>query len=157
MSDDLAESPKYFPVVAGTDLNGKAWKAPADFPAERTLVVVAFEREQQSNVDAWFAGLGARDAVPPIPWIEMPVIENPGVFGRWFIDSGMRKSIPDLNIRSRVWTAYTDKKVFMAACGMASSERVYALIVDRAGKILALESGDYSKEGADRLLCVLNP
>jgi hypothetical protein len=156
MSNIFSEGPKHFPVVSGNDLNGKSWKAPVNFPAERTLVVVAFEREQQANVDAWFEGLGAKDAASLIPWIEMPVIENPGIFVRWFINSGMRGGIPDIHVRSHVWTAYTDKKKFMTACGMASSEHVYAMVVDREGRIPAMESGDYSKEGADRLLGVLN-
>jgi hypothetical protein len=130
MSNIFSEGPKHFPVVSGND--------------------------QQANVDAWFEGLGAKDAASLIPWIEMPVIENPGIFVRWFINSGMRGGIPDIHVRSHVWTAYTDKKKFMTACGMASSEHVYAMVVDREGRIPAMESGDYSKEGADRLLGVLN-
>ena len=39
----VAPAPR-LPVVSGKDLNGKPWKAPADFPAERTLVILGFEQ-----------------------------------------------------------------------------------------------------------------
>lgn len=35
----------------GKDLNGKPWHAPAGFPADRTLVILGFEEEQQAAID----------------------------------------------------------------------------------------------------------
>jgi len=151
MSAAFAETPASFPKVSGKDLNYKSWTAPADFPGDRTIVVVAFAREQQADVDTWTAGLGLNTPSNTLPWIEMPLINNPGWFMRWFINTGMRGGIPSKEVRAQVWTAYTNKKAFMQTCGMPSEKVIYALVVDRDGKILAIEPGDYSKAAAERL------
>jgi hypothetical protein len=151
MSAANAETPAFFPQVSGKDLNYKPWTAPTDFPGARTLVLLAFQREQQGNVDTWTEGLGLNAPSNTYPWIEMPLIENPGMFMRWFINTGMRGGIPNKQVRSQVWTAYTNKKAFLQGCGLSSEKVVYALVVDRTGKIHAVEAGDYSKEAAERL------
>jgi hypothetical protein len=148
----IALSPGNFPLVSGKDLNNKPWMAPSGFPADRTLVVIAFEEEQQPGIDSWFEGMEVHKPSSRISWIEMPLINNPGMLLRWFINIGMRGGIPSKEVRSHVWTAYTNKKAFMEACGMATTKNVYALVVDRSGKIIAMESGNYSKKGAEVLI-----
>jgi len=155
MNVTLADNRVHFPQVSGKDLNNKPWTAPAGFPGERTLVVVGFEEEQQVGIDSWFEGMEVRKPSSAISWIEIPLINNPGLVMRWIINTGMRGGIPSKEVRSHVWTAYTNKKAFMEACGMAAPKNVYALVVDRSGKILAMESGCYSKKGAEVLLKAL--
>ena len=155
MTCAMALNSGHFPSVSGKDLNGKSWIAPSGFPGERTLVVIGFEEEQQVGIDSWFEGMEVRDPASRISWIEMPLINNPGMLMRWFINTGMRGGIPSKEVRSHVWTAYTNKKAFMEASGMTSTKDVYALVVDRSGKILAMESGNYSKKGAAVLLKAL--
>ncbi|MDR3747630.1 MAG: hypothetical protein P4M04_05705 [Acidobacteriota bacterium] len=57
---------------------------------------------------------------------------------RWFIDSGMRRGIPDPNARARTITLYIDKKPFEQALQLPTEKTVYALLVDRSGKVLWL-------------------
>lgn len=157
MTTAFAETPRHFPQVSGKDLNNKPWNAPADFPGDRTLVVIGFEEEQQSAIDSWLEGMGVKNPSSGIAWIEMPLIDNPGMFMRWFINTGMKEGIPSKEVRSHVWTAYTDKKAFKQTCGILSEKTVYALVVDRGGQILAMESGDFSKTAAARLSHFLHP
>ena len=151
----FALTPGHFPQVSGKDLNNTPWAAPAGFPGERTLVVVGFEEEQQVGIHSWFEGMEVRKPSSGISWIEMPLINNPGLVMRWIINTGMRGGIPSKEVRSHVWTAYTNKKVFMESCGMTSPKDVYAMVVDRSGKIIAMESGNFSKKGAEVLLKAL--
>lgn len=152
----LAKDPDArMPVVAGKDLNGTPWVVPAGLPGNRTLVLVGFEESQQKAIDTWTQGLGLNASKNTIPWVEMPLIDNPGMLMRWFINTGMRGGIKDPLIRSRVWTAYTSKRTFMRACGMFSEETIFALVVDRNGQVLAIERGEYSKGGKARLLRAL--
>jgi len=151
MNAAFSETPIHFPQVSGKDLNGTPWTAPSGFPAERTLVVVGFEEVQQAGIDTWLAGFDVKNPAAKIPWIEMPLIQNPGMFMRWFINTGMRGGIPDKETRAHVWSAYTDKKAFMQACGMDTEQTVYALVVDREGRVLASESGNYTESGAEKL------
>jgi len=76
--------------MSGKDLNGTPWTVPAGLPGDRTLVLVGFEESQQGAIDTWTKGLGLRVSSNSIPWFEMPVIENPSILMRWFINIGMR-------------------------------------------------------------------
>ena len=155
MTCAMALTPGHFPSASGKDLNNKPWIAPSGFPGERTLVVLGFEEKQQGSIDSWFDGMEVRKPSSGISWIEMPLINNPGLVMRWIINTGMRGGIPSKEVRSHVWTFYTNKKAFMESCGIANPQNVYALVVDRSGKILAMELGNYSKKGAAVLLKAL--
>jgi hypothetical protein len=143
------------PLTTGKDLNGTPWSVPKGLPAERTLVLIGFDEPQQAAIDTWTQGLGLDQPVNKIPWVEMPLIDNPGMFMRWFIDTGMRGGIKGRFQRSHVWTAYTDKKAFLQSCGITSESEIRVLVVDRTGRILQSESGEYTKEGATRILNAL--
>ena len=143
------------PVMTGKDLNRTPWVVPAGLPGDKTLVLVGFQESQQEAIDTWTQGLGLNTSSNAIPWVEMPLIENPRMLMRWFINTGMRSGIKDQRMRSHVWTAYTDKQTFMRSCGMVSDETVFAMVVDRSGEVLAIERGAYSKGGEARLLKAL--
>jgi hypothetical protein len=147
-----AAAPAVLPPLSGRDLNGKVWTLPNGLTASRTLIFVAFEREQQAGIDSWTNGLGIRAATRELPWIEMPVIDNPGALGRWFIDHGMRGGIPDRATRGHVWTAYTDRDAFVHACALTGTNTVHTLVIDRKGVILDAESGGYTKAAGERIL-----
>lgn len=150
-------SVKTMPLTTGKDLNGTPWSVPQGLPAERTLALVGFDEPQQAAIDTWTQGLGLDQPMNKIPWVEMPLIDNPGMFMRWFIDTGMRGGIKGHFQRSHVWTAYTNKRAFLQSCGIASESEIRVLVVDRSGKILHSESGEYTKEGAKALLKALYP
>jgi hypothetical protein len=145
------------PSSTGKDLNGTPWVVPEGLPGNETLILIGFDEPQQADIDTWTEELGLSSPSNHIPWIEMPLINNPGMFMRWFINTGMKGGIPSKEVRSHVWTAYTDKKAFMQSCGMPSEEVVYALVVNRKGKILAMEQGDFSKTAAARLMRFFHP
>jgi len=151
---DVTPSAK-LPSVNGRDLNGNPWKAPAGFPADRTIVILGYEQEQQAAIDTWTAGMGLTEPGNRLPWIEMPVIEEPGMVMRWIIDTGMQRGIPEKDARGHVWTAYTDRKAFLKSCGIDSVDDIHVLVVARDGAILALESGRHTANAAARILRVL--
>jgi hypothetical protein len=143
------------PTASGKDLNGTPWSVPMGLPAERTLVLIGFDEPQQEAIDTWTQCLGLDQPTNMIPWVEMPLIENPGMFMRWFIDTGMRGGIKGRYQRSHVWTAYTDKEAFLQSCGITSESEIRVLVVDRTGRILHAEAGEYSKGGSSRILSAL--
>jgi hypothetical protein len=151
---DVTAAPR-LPNVTGKDLNGKPWKAPADFQADRTLVILGYEQEQQAAIDTWTAGMGLTKPANTLPWVEMPVIDEPGLVMRWIIDTGMQSGIPGKDARSHVWTAYTDRKAFLKSCGIDSVNVIHVLVVARDGAILAMESGPHTDKAAARILKVL--
>jgi len=147
--------PATFPSLSGKDLNGSAWSAPAGFPGERTLVLIGFDEPQQVLIDSWIRGMKFESSQSPTAWVEMPLIENPGMFMRWFIDTGMRGGIRDKATRAEVWTAYTDRKAFLQSCEITTTDTITVLVVKRDGTILASETGSFTEAGAKRLLKAL--
>jgi hypothetical protein len=93
------------PAVTAKDLNKKSISWSRDFATDRTVLIIAFERDQQPMVDSWVKGLGLKEN-KSVSWYEVPVINNPGRILRGFIDNGMRKGIPTSEARSHVVTLY---------------------------------------------------
>jgi hypothetical protein len=142
------------PVIKAQTLNERELTLPRDLPGDKTLVLIAFEREQQKNVNTWIAGMKLGDN--PFPWVETPVIEPRGSLSRAFIDGGMRMGIRDVITREKTITLYTDRLAFVRAMGLRGSiETIHAAVVNRAGQVLASVEGDYSKEKEAVLLKAL--
>jgi hypothetical protein len=146
-----AKSRAAFPAVAGRTLLGADVVLPADFPAVRTLAVVAFQRGQQSRVDRWIERAVAAGVPPttrgatgsiPVAVVEVPVLSTQWRPVRRFIDGGMTSGIGDPDVLARTITVYTDVGAFQRFLSIPSSNDVHALVVDRDGTILARGCGD---------------
>ncbi len=143
-----------FPTLSGENLSGKRFNLPKDFPAERTLVLIAFEREQQATLDSWAQGLDLLNS--QIPWVEVPVISTPYILGSFIIDYGMRKGIPNPKVRDRVITLYTDREAFAKSMGFEYDKLgAYVAVVDRSGNNLGIVKGAYDEVKAKELLGLL--
>jgi hypothetical protein len=135
------------PNIKATDLNKKAVNWPSGLPSDRTVLIIAFTRGQQSQVDGWVSGLKLKSPGGPA-WFEVPLINNPGSIARYFIDNGMRSGIPGTEARSHVVTVYGKKAELMKQMGLVGEKAVHVLVVDRKGNILESVSGAYSDAGA---------
>jgi hypothetical protein len=142
------------PRVESTDLNKKPIVWPDDLPNGKTLLIIGFDAKQQPNIDGWVNGLNLRATNAPA-WYEIPLIDDPGAIGRWFINSGMRSGIPSFTTRSHVVTVYGDKAKMMRTMGISGETQVHVLVVNQKGEILTRVSGDYSGEGAKQINLVL--
>lgn len=136
-----------FPQVTIKDLNGRQLSFPKRLPAERTMVLIAFKREQQSDLDTWINALGLKSPGAPA-WIEMPVIANYGSIFRSFVDNGMRSGIVSKSDRARVFTLYADPSKFRSRLNLPTDRQVYVLVVNRTGAVLGQAAGTYSKKRA---------
>ncbi len=86
---------------------------------------------------------------------ELPVLSS--VYGpaRWFIDGGMTRGIPDAAARARTITVYTDVRKVVDNLGLAGTDTIAVLIVERSGRILASEVGGFEEHKAERLAASL--
>jgi hypothetical protein len=179
-------SAQQLPIITAKDLNKKTVNWPKDFTAERTILIVAFTRGQQPQIDAWVNALnlkrpgaapwfetpliknpgafvrsfidnGMRSGIPgAAPWFETPLIKNPGAFVRSFIDNGMRSGIPGKDARSHVVTIYTDKKAFMKAMNLPD-ENIHVVVVSRTGKVIGQVIGTHTPEKEKIIEAALKP
>jgi hypothetical protein len=139
------------PPMKAADLNGRALDLPRDMSGDPSVWVVAFDRVHQSQVDRLFGLLDtAKPTMPGLVYWEVPVIENPGAIGRWFIDNGMRSGIPKKDVRARVVTLYVpDRALWLKQVGVAGPEQAYAVLVGREGQILSVAAQSDIKTASD--------
>ena len=134
-----------FPTVEGQNLSGRDFALPGAFEGCVNLVFVAFKRHQQDDVDTWLpvAARLARE-YPTLRFYELPTLGRGMRLMRPFIDGGMRSGIPDKGQRDRTITLYIDKDGFRRSLRLESEDTVYALVVDRAGRVLARVDGPHT-------------
>jgi hypothetical protein len=134
-----------FPPVSGANLEGRHFNLPNDFEGALNVVLVAFQRQQQDDVDTWtpfLRGLAAEHA--DLRVYELPTLGRRYIPMRWMIDGGMRRGIPDKAVRMTTITLYIDKSPYRRALGLGDESQIYVLLVDRAGTILWRGAGRHS-------------
>lgn len=153
-----------FPAVRGRSLLGVEMALPGEFPADRTLAVVAFRRWHQTLVDRWIARAVAagipptiRGAIGPmaVAVVEVPVLATGWRPARRFVDGGMTAGIGDPDVLARTITVYTSVGAFQRSLAIPGSDDVHALVVTRAGRILARGRGGPSDASWDAIVSVL--
>ncbi len=139
-------SPKLqFPELRAHDLNGRRHLLPNDLSSPRTLLFIAFEREQQTSINSWLHALKLNAEEQQISWLEVPVLKHPWRLVSFWIDHGMRLGITHENRRAHVWTVYTNRELFLKKLDLQGTQSVVLLVVNREGVILAKVLGDYDK------------
>jgi hypothetical protein len=142
-------------------LDGTRRDLPEDLPAERTLVLLAYQQRHQQDVDAWIA-LAVANGVPPTPRgvvgpMASAVVEVPFLSARWtplrrLIDGGMARGIADPDVLARTLTAYGAPARHRRASGLggpgaADGREVEALVVTRDGRVLWHATGAPGRSG----------
>ncbi len=132
-----------FPEMRVKNLMDETKDFPREFPADRTVLLIAFQPEQQELLDDWSRKLKLAEPGAP-EWLELPVIDDPGAFLRWFVDTGMRSGIPSPATRSRVYTIYAPRDNFVRSLGLPDSQQIHLAIASREGEIITHVSGEWS-------------
>ena len=145
---------RQLPITRAESLAEKTLTLPADLPAERTLVLLAFEREQRASLATWKAGLDL--TAGKTPWMELIVVGPQNAFVRTMIQRGLWREIAEGPLRDRVVPLFADQQTFAASLGL-SRKTPHVLTVNRAGRVLAHAEGDYAPGKAQALLLSLKP
>jgi hypothetical protein len=140
-----------FPKLIASNLEKQTLSLPEDFAGDPNLLLIAFQREQQANVDTWLRGMKRFEALPNFHYYELPTIDRLNPIARWFINSGMRRGIPDSNARARTVTLYLDKVAFRKALNLPDEKQIYAVLVDSSGRVLWRAQGDFDESKAASL------
>ena len=144
-----------FPSLTASNLEKQSMSLPEDFAGDRNLLLVAFQREQQKNVDTWLHEMKRFESRTNFRYYELPTIDRLNPAFRWFINNGMRRGIPDREARARTITLYLDKPWFRKALNLPDEKQIYALLVDRSGRVLWRAAGDFDEAKAASLQAAL--
>lgn len=140
-----ANKNSYFPKITGIDLDGKKQELPTAFKNKFNLVIVAFKREQQAEVDTWIkAAEPMLKENQNLSFYEIPLIYELSTFSRMWVNNGMRFGIPDKIARKRTITVYTNREEFFKITKM-QEDKICALLIDSSGKILWKAEGVANK------------
>lgn len=142
-------SSEIFPELKGSNLEGDEFVFPQDFDKELNLVVIAFKRKQQPNINTWieaYKDLDSSGMTERVAFYELPIIKQMNMFIRFNINNGMRYGIDSKEQRSRTVTFYLDKASFKKRFAISTEDMIVPMLVSQSGKILWRETGAVSGE-----------
>jgi len=135
-----------FPSLKADNVQGKSFNLPAGFPGTRTVVFVAFGKEQQTEIDTWTHFLTSLVASHAgTAFVEFPTLKRLAAPLRWTIRRGMKSGIKDAALRERTIPLFIDKDPFRAALGIPDERDIYLFLVDREGKVYWRETGAFTE------------
>ena len=126
----------HFPAIQAENLANQSLSLPREFTGQRNLVLIAFQHAQQKDVSSWleqekqFAALD-----PALRTYELAAIGPVNAAARWFIRNGMRSRLSDSE-RGRTIVLFSDKAPLHTALGLAGEQQIYAILLDRDGRVL---------------------
>jgi hypothetical protein len=139
-----------FPSVAGQALSGETVRIPEDLIGAPALLLCAYRRGTQPDIDRWAAFAGREAA-----WLavyELPII--PSVVWRPFqgmIDGGMRGGVPRRQWSSVV-TLYEQGGKARAFLGDHGGLHATVVLLDADGVVTFFETGGYREATAKGLV-----
>jgi hypothetical protein len=133
-----------FPSLKAKNLEGKILSLPEDFSGELNLLLFAFDRDQQADVNSWIAAMpDLLKGQTGISFYEIPTIAKPYKLMKFVIDRGMKSAFKDPEQRARTITLYVDRAAFEHAMRIDTEDRIALALVDKKGNVLWRETGLY--------------
>ena len=124
---------------------------PEGLPSDRTLALITFKRGQRADVESWIQGMNLRND-PSITWMRMPVLNDPGTLtGRSAVEDRLLQHYTADSERAKMVPVFTDRASFVRSAGLASTDQVYAVVVNRQGEVLARVEGQFDADKAQTL------
>jgi len=155
----VAEEPDIrIPPIEGKALTGDSFSAPDDFTKPYNLLLIAFLREQQEDIDTWLPRLErVEDANEDFALYEFPILAEMNTVVRWFIYQGMRGGITSERARARTVTFHLDKEIFRRELAIAAEDSIQVMLADSSGTIIWRETGVWSQKKERNLMKVIGP
>lgn len=145
-----------FPRVEGSNLEGRRFLLPTGFEAELNVVIIAFRREQQADVDTWLPFLAEQKVRERgVRVYELPTLSRSYRMVRNFIDGGMARGIPAKATREATITLYIDKSPFKKALAISNEDPIVAMVVARDGRVLWRADGRFTNAAGAELAAAL--
>ena len=124
---------------------------PEGLPSDRTLALITFKRGQHAEVESWIQGMNLRND-PSITWMRMPVVNDPGTMtGRSAVENRLLQHYPADAERAKLVPVFTDRASFVRSAGLASTDQIYAVVVNHQGDVLARVEGQFDADKAQTL------
>lgn len=146
-----------FPSVTADSLSKTQMHLPGDFAGSgANLVLVAFEREQQKDLDTWVpSATKLENSLPPFRFYELPILPRRDILYRWWLNTAMRSGMPDDSARARTVPLYVDKESFRNSLKIPTEKTMTALLLDKKGDVIWRAEGPWSEDKQKTLTTAL--
>jgi len=114
---------------------------PPGLPSQRVLALVGFDRRHRAEINSWIDGLRLHHD-RSIPWVKMPVLEDPGTEAARQAMEGRLRATHDLPPQ-RLVPVFADRDQFIRAAGLSGGDHASVLVLDRDGQVLARAEGRF--------------
>ena len=139
------------PAQATQTLSRTPVSLPEGLPSERTLALVTFSRNQRGQVDSWIEGMNLKND-PSISWVRIPVLSDPDTpDGRITAEKRLLERYTAEEERMKMLPMFINKAAFAKSTGLNSTEKAYAVVLNRQGEVLARVEGPFDAEKAQNL------
>ncbi len=136
-----------FSVVNGENLDGDTLTMPIDFSGELNLIVMPFDRNQQSSAINWLLTFQAIIAQhPQVNYYSIAALENLAPAIRFLVVQGLNVAVTDTEVRERTFVLFLEnQQSFVDALGDGDMSEMRVLIVNREGQVLWQYIGTFSE------------
>ena len=142
----------HFPTIEGQNIDGRPFKLPDDFDGLYNIVLIAYSRQHQSDIDEWMPhARHLATAFPDIQVYELPVIRETAWFMREQLDYWMSSGISDSLARATTITLYTDVQTFNQDLNFPDTDEIGIALVDRFGNVVWRERGECTEAKLENL------
>jgi hypothetical protein len=141
------------PSITGTNVNGDTSTFPSAFTHPYQLVIMPFDRDQQTAVREFlplFEELLA--SRPDLGYYSLAALPDlPGPI-RLLVTGGLRAIVTDARAKESVYIFYlSDQAEFLQALGLESPDVIRVYLFDQAGNVVWQSSGEFTPELADEI------
>jgi hypothetical protein len=130
-----ASSPAVLPRVTAYALDRAKVTLPSDFSSPLNLLILSFQRDQQSVIDGWQTHLTGAAAPSVQTWL-LPVSPQENGLYRWWLNASLRSSLPASQPRRYTVPLYVNKGQFLRSLNVSSEKDVVLLLTDKTGRVL---------------------
>jgi len=141
-----------FPQISAETLAGTKIILPDSAQGKITLIIIAFKREAQPQLDSWLKPFMKEfNGKPGLTFYEVPMLATYWKLMSWMIDSGMRSGIEEEKHKN-VMTYYGDYTIYQRELGLNDVTFGYAFLLDREGIIRWNGRGYATKDAISKML-----
>jgi hypothetical protein len=133
-----SSSDAVLPTVTAYALDKNKITLPGDFSAPLNLLILSFQRDQQSVVDGWVRALP--QAGPVQTWV-LPISPRANGLYRWWLNASLRGSLSPSQPRRYTVPLYVNKTQFLGALQVHSEQEVALLLTDKTGHVMWRAAG----------------
>ena len=125
---------KVFPKLSAETLSKKAIEFPKDVKGKPTIIVIAFKREAQDQIDPWLAAISKKFKNKEINYYEIPMMSGGYKIISGIIDGGMRGGVPRA-LHDFVASYYGNLDNYISYLNIKKDKNCYLFLLDKNGII----------------------